>query len=81
MPHQPGRAWHGLRRLGSDIAEDHETDERVLNDLTGHSTIRRRVYQDRERPRIKGRAARLRHRLRTEVLAGPRPDGDEVYVA
>ena len=37
-----------------------------------------RIYQERQRPRIQRRSARLRHRLRTEVLAGSESeDGDE----
>lgn len=73
VTHVPGRAWYGLRRLGSDIAEDHEADARVLNDLTGHvdSTMRQRVYQERKREKIQARVAHLRHRLRTEVLIPP----------
>lgn len=83
VAHERDRAWYGLRRLGTDIAEDEENDQRVLNALTGHvdSATRRRHYQERERPKIRGQAARLRHRLRTEVLAEPGAEGDDEEAA
>jgi hypothetical protein len=41
-----GRGWDGVRRVATDIAEDYEKDERVLNSLTGHrdSNTRRQLY-------------------------------------
>lgn len=65
-----GRAWYGVRRVATDIAEDIESDERVLNSLTGHrdSTTRRLVYQDHERPELLARAATTRDRIRKGVV-------------
>jgi len=61
-----GRAWYGVRRIATDVAEDVEKDERVLNSLTGHrdSSTRRLVYQDRERPELLARAAATREKIR-----------------
>lgn len=83
VEHQPGRAWYGLRRLNTDLAEDREHDERVLNDITGHvdSATRRRHYQERERPKIRRRTAQLRHQLQTEVLSDSGPGGDDEEAA
>jgi hypothetical protein len=33
----PKRGWYGVRRAATDLAEDHEKDERVLNSITGHT--------------------------------------------
>jgi hypothetical protein len=70
VPHVPGRGWYGVRRVATDLAEDFEQDERVLNSLTGHkdSTTRRLVYQDRERPQVLARAAELREQMRTAAV-------------
>lgn len=64
-----GRGWYGVRRAGTDLAEDVETDERVLNSLTGHrdSAMRRLVYQDGERPEVLAQAAITRERVRQRV--------------
>jgi integrase len=61
-----GRGWYGVRRRATDLAEDQETDERVLNSITGHrnSDTRRLVYQESERPEVLARAAITRSRVR-----------------
>lgn len=69
-----GRGWYGYRRAATDLAEDVEQDERVLNSITGHrdSTTRRLVYQDRERPEVLNKAAETRARLRERAAATAR---------
>jgi len=49
-----GRAWYGVRRVGADLAEDVQSDGRVLNELTGHTSdeMRRRIYQEQRRAKI-----------------------------
>jgi integrase len=66
-----GRGWNGVRRIATDVAEDIETDERVLNSITGHkdSAMRRAVYQHGNRPEILIRAAETRAEMRG-ILAG-----------
>ncbi len=81
VPSIPGRGWYGIRRRATDVYEDYETDERVLNDQTGHrsSDTRREVYQEKEREEIRAKSARTRRRVR-EAAFGRRADapaGDE----
>jgi hypothetical protein len=61
-----GRGWYGVRRRATDLAEDQETDERVLNSVSGHrnSDTRRLVYQESERPEVLARAVITRSRVR-----------------
>ena len=61
-----GRAWYGIRRRATDLYEDYEKDERVLNDQTGHkrSDTRREVYQERDRAAIRAKSAETRRRVR-----------------
>jgi integrase len=67
----PGRVFYGVRRVATDVAEDVEKDERVLNSLSGHrdSSTRRLIYQNRERPEILTRAAEVR-----AIIRGQRAD-------
>jgi integrase len=73
-----GRGWYGIRRKATDVYEDYETDERVLNDQTGHrsSDTRRRVYQEKEREEIRAKSARTRRRVRSAAFrrAAEQPD-------
>jgi integrase len=74
----PGRGWYGIRRKATDVYEDYETDERVLNDQTGHqsSDTRRAVYQEKERDEIRARSARTRRRVRSAAFRpGPAKGG------
>jgi integrase len=66
----PGRGWYGIRRKAADLYEDYESDERVLNDQTGHrsSETRREVYQEKERERIRARSAETRRRVRAAAF-------------
>ena len=66
----PGRGWYGIRRRATDIYEDYEKDERILNDQTGHknSETRREVYQERDRETIRARSAETRRRVRNEAF-------------
>ena len=61
-----GRAWYGLRRIGSDLAEEFTDDDRVKNALGGweDSETRRRIYQDRESQAVRAKAADVRRRMR-----------------
>ncbi len=80
---QPGRGWYGIRRKATDVYEDYETDERVLNDQTGHrsSETRREVYQEKEREVIRARSAKTRRRVRAAAFGrrsnGTGPNGSE----
>jgi hypothetical protein len=69
-----GRGWYGVRRIATDLAEDVESDERVLNSITGHrdSTTRRLVYQDQERPEVLNRAAITRAKVRRGMVKEPK---------
>ncbi len=71
----PGRGWYGIRRKASDVYEDYESDERILNDQTGHSSseTRRKMYQEREREEIRARSAQTRRRVRA-LAFGRTPD-------
>lgn len=76
----PGRGWYGIRRKAADIYEDYESDERVLNGLTGHrsSETRRKAYQEREREEIYARAAETRRRVRATVFGVVAKDGSRM---
>jgi integrase len=65
-----GRGWYGIRRKATDVYEDYESDERVLNDQTGHrnSETRRNAYQEREREEIRAKSAETRRRVRAEAF-------------
>jgi integrase len=67
----PGRGWYGLRRIASDLAEDHETDGRALNAITGHTSddMRRNVYQARRRAKVLARASTARQAARNQAIA------------
>ena len=67
----PGRGWYGLRRLSADLANDVETDTRVLNQTGGWaqgSTVREDTYQDTDRLKIAAKVAVVREKMRA-----PRP--------
>jgi len=66
VEHVEGRAFYGLRRTGTDVAADLETDDRVLDRLTGHqdSETRKRGYQDRRSDRVLAQAAEVRRAMR-----------------
>lgn len=73
---QPGRGWYGIRREATDIYEDYETDERVLNDQTGHrsSDTRGEVYQEKEREVIWAKSAQTRRRVRAAAFGRQRKE-------
>lgn len=66
----PGRSWYGVRRTGTDLANDVENDERALNAITGHksSATRMRVYQTRKRKEVIAKAAVAREAARTSAI-------------
>lgn len=75
-----GRGWYGIRRKATDVYEDYESDERVLNDQTGHrnSETRRNAYQEREREEIRAKSAETRRRVRAAAFGrGTRRETEE----
>lgn len=65
VPHMPGRAWYGVRRLQADKAEDVEPDARVLNSMGGWKrTATRERYQEEGRQDIAEKAAETRRKIR-----------------
>jgi integrase len=68
-----GRGWYGVRRQATDLAEDIEKDERVLNSISGHrnSETRRQIYQESERPEVLAKAAEVRAKLRQGSVGEP----------
>ena len=75
-----GRGWYGVRRIATDVFEDYESDERVLNSATGHSSseMRRKRYQQRNRDKILAKTAVTRRRVRAGAFGrGPADAGDE----
>ena len=74
-----GRAWYGIRRRATDLYEDYEKDERVLNDQTGHkrSDTRREVYQERDRAAIRAKSAETRRRVRSAAFGRALRPGPE----
>lgn len=79
----PGRAWYGLRRVATDLAQDVTTDGRALNSITGHSSdaMRTKIYQESERPEVLQKAADTRAALRARAIEaaalGPKLGGLE----
>jgi hypothetical protein len=75
-----GRGWYGIRRKTTDVYEDYESDERVLNDQTGHrnSETRRNAYQEREREEIRAKSAETRRRVRAAAFGRKVKEGSEV---
>lgn len=70
----PGRGWYGVRRLLSDVVEDHATDERVQNALTANTKdVRRANYQDRTRAKTLIAAAHTREKIRGWDQTGGAP--------
>lgn len=81
VEHVEGRGWYGLRRLHSDLAEDVEDDQRVLNRLGGWTdTKTRQLYQQEGRSEIEEAAKRTRAKIRPKRPKGNGDndvDGDE----
>lgn len=69
VEHKPGRAFYGLRRYATDLAPEFETDDRVLNRLTGHIDTKTRttIYQDQQDDEMRARAARARRAMRNHL--------------
>lgn len=72
-----GRAFYGLRRVLTDLSEDHTTDTRVLREVTGwQSEETRKRYQRKRNPKVLKKAAETRHgvrrNLRREFTTGER---------
>lgn len=68
VEHVEGRSWYGVRRLQTDLAEDHTDDARVLNRLGGWKrTSTREHYQERGRTDIAEQAADLRAKIRPKL--------------
>jgi integrase len=75
-----GRGWNGVRRVATDLAEDCEKDERVLNSITGHrdSRTRRSVYQAKDRPTVLQKAAEVPAAIRAGGANNTRNSGPSV---
>ena len=75
---KPGRGWYGLRRVFADLAEDVTSDERALNHISKHqdSTMRRKRYQERERPRITRLASETVAAVRRKIVSSDDEDAD-----
>lgn len=69
----PGRGLYGFRRKATDVYEDYEPGERVLNDQTGrrNSDTRREVYQEKQREEVRARSAETRRRVRSAAFGRP----------
>lgn len=68
VEHVDGRLWYGLRRLSADLAEDVESDARVLNAQGGWThTATREGYQQQGRTDIAEKASVLRTKTRPNV--------------
>lgn len=73
-----GRAWYGIRRVATDLAQDETTDGRALNALTGHSSdaTRTKDYQEKERPEVLTLAAKTRRAVRQKAIDVARTAGN-----
>lgn len=71
IEHVDGRSHYGLRRIASDLAQDVETDTRVLDLLMGHVPFgtRSRRYQSRHRDALRERVVVTRRALRDRAIA------------
>jgi hypothetical protein len=71
VPHERGRDWYGLRRISTDLAEDVEKDDRVLNDTSGHEdSATRRKYQEDGRLGVAEASLRVRQQIRPKATRG-----------
>jgi hypothetical protein len=73
-----GRAWYGLRRVMSDLAEDVETDSRALRQITGwkDDSTRRRYQKKKDKVAMK-KAAVARGKIRELVMGEEsKPNGN-----
>jgi hypothetical protein len=71
----PGRAWYGLRRIASDLAQDVTSDGRALRAITGHNSDKTRdLYQQKERPEVLRKAAETRDALRQIAISHARAE-------
>lgn len=73
-----GRGWYGIRRKATDVYEDYESDERVLNSVARHSSsdTRRKKYQQRNRDLILAKTAVTRRRVRAVAFGHATANGD-----
>jgi hypothetical protein len=64
-----GRGWYGVRRVFSDEAPLHTSDDLVLENIGAHSTeTRNKHYRDRQYPEVLRRAREARTEIRREIL-------------
>jgi integrase len=70
VPHVEGRSFFGLRRGLTDVARDHASDGRVLNNLTGHTNDQTRedYYLDGKRDEDIAAAAVTRRAVRLSIM-------------
>jgi hypothetical protein len=68
VPHVRWRNWYGMRRLSTDLAEDVESDDRVLNETSAHrDSATRRKYQEQGRSEVAERALTVRRKIRPKT--------------
>ncbi|MQA92107.1 MAG: hypothetical protein GEU90_18090 [Gemmatimonas sp.] len=77
VPHQPGRAFYGLRRQATDLAPEFAQDARVLNRLSGQHREHdaRADLPGRPDERVRARAAEAGREMRRHLRA--LTEGDE----
>lgn len=75
-----GRAWHGIRRIASDVSGDYTDNEEVRDALGGwqnRSGTRASYYEGEEKPSVLRRAAEVRRAMRGEVEEVDQEDAGE----
>jgi hypothetical protein len=73
VTHQPGRGWYGLRRLWTDLGEEHVKSSRGREILSGHargSKVPEQVYRSKQDEAAIREAARGRAMIREALRNG-----------
>lgn len=74
-----GRGWYGIRRGVTDVAPDHTSDARELDEMGGWapgSATRRGVYEKRENEQVRGSLAKKRDAIRGRDSSDEAPPSD-----
>jgi hypothetical protein len=80
----PGRGWYGIRRVATDLARRHTTDEQVRDALGGWgggSDVRSDVYMTRNHPDVLREAAEVRRKVRGVTVGAEPPPPDRSATA
>lgn len=73
VKHQEGRGWYGLRRLWSDLGEEHLKTKRAKEVLSSHargSRVSEQVYQSKQDEQAIREASRGRAAIREALVDG-----------